>query len=110
MRWRRPTAIYKELALLRQSFPADVEYSVPFEAVTVVKVSMSDVVRTLLMTLGLVAIVVFVFLQNFRSTLIPVLAIPVSIMGTFIFFYPAGIYDQYAYHVRLCAGNRDRGG
>src|SRR5580693_2173014 len=82
--------IYKELALLRQTFPADVEYSVPFEAVTVVKVSMSDVVWTLLKTLGLVAIVVYVFLQNFRSTLIPVLAIPVSILGTFCFFIPLG--------------------
>jgi HAE1 family hydrophobic/amphiphilic exporter-1 len=82
--------IYKELALLKQSFPADVEYSVPFEAVTVVKVSMADVVGTLLKTLGLVAIVVFLFLQNFRSTLIPVLAIPVSILGTFIFFIPLG--------------------
>ncbi|HVY75543.1 MAG TPA: efflux RND transporter permease subunit [Puia sp.] len=82
--------IYKELALLKQSFPADVEYSVPFESVTVVKVSMADVVGTLLKTLGLVAIVVFLFLQNLRSTLIPVLAIPVSIMGTFIFFIPLG--------------------
>jgi hydrophobic/amphiphilic exporter-1 (mainly G- bacteria), HAE1 family len=82
--------IYKELEQLKQSFPADVNYSVPFESVTVVKVSMSDVVRTLLLTLGLVAIVVFLFLQNFRSTLIPVLAIPVSIFGTFCFFIPLG--------------------
>jgi HAE1 family hydrophobic/amphiphilic exporter-1 len=82
--------IYNELALLKKSFPADVEYSVPFESVTVVKVSMADVVGTLLKTLGLVAIVVFLFLQNFRSTLIPVLAIPVSILGTFIFFIPLG--------------------
>ena len=62
--------VYKELAQLKQFFPTDVEYKVPFESVTVVKVSMSDVVYTLLMTLGLVAIVVFLFLQNFRSTLI----------------------------------------
>ena len=82
--------IYKELELLRRTFPADVAYSVPFESVTVVKVSMADVVGTLLKTLGLVAIVVFLFLQSFRSTLIPVLAIPVSIMGTFIFFIPLG--------------------
>ncbi|HEX4851962.1 MAG TPA: efflux RND transporter permease subunit, partial [Puia sp.] len=82
--------IYKELELLKRTFPADVAYSVPFESVTVVKVSMADVVGTLLKTLGLVAIVVFLFLQNFRSTLIPVLAIPVSIMGTFIFFIPLG--------------------
>jgi len=82
--------IYDELAKLRQTFPADVEYSVPFESVTVVKVSMQDVVGTLLKTLALVALVVFVFLQTWRSTLIPVLAIPVSIFGTFCFFIPLG--------------------
>jgi HAE1 family hydrophobic/amphiphilic exporter-1 len=82
--------VYAQLAQLKQTFPADVEYKVPFEAVTVVKVSMSDVVWTLLKTLGLVALVVFLFLQNWRSTLIPVLAIPVSILGTFCFFIPLG--------------------
>jgi len=87
---RTAEGIYKELAQLKQFFPADVEYSVPFESVTVVKVSMHDVVNTLLMTLGLVAVVVFLFLQNLRSTLIPVLAIPVSIVGTFCFFIPLG--------------------
>jgi HAE1 family hydrophobic/amphiphilic exporter-1 len=87
---RTAEGVYKELAQLKQFFPADVAYSVPFESVTVVKVSMHDVVYTLLMTLGLVAIVVFLFLQNLRSTLIPVLAIPVSIVGTFIFFIPLG--------------------
>src|ERR1700754_4167617 len=82
--------VYDALAKLRQTFPTDVEYSVPFESVTVVKVSMQDVVVTLLMTLGLVAIVVYIFLQTWRSTLIPVLAIPVSIVGTFCFFIPLG--------------------
>ena len=82
--------VYTELAKLRQTFPSDVAYSVPFESVTVVKVSMQDVVVTLLKTLGLVAIVVFLFLQTWRSTLIPVLAIPVSIIGTFCFFIPLG--------------------
>src|ERR1700677_1682688 len=51
---------------------------------------MHYVIGTLLKTLGLVAIVVYVFLQNLRSTLIPVLAIPVSIFGTFCFFIPLG--------------------
>jgi len=82
--------VYATLAKLRQTFPSDVEYSVPFESVTVVKVSMQDVVGTLLKTLALVAIVVYVFLQTWRSTLIPVLAIPVSIFGTFCFFIPLG--------------------
>jgi hydrophobe/amphiphile efflux-1 (HAE1) family protein len=82
--------IYKVMAQLKKSFPSDVDYSVPFESVTVVKVSMNDVVVTLLKALGLVALVVFLFLQSPRSTLIPVLAIPVSILGTFIFFIPLG--------------------
>src|SRR5471030_1527001 len=82
--------VYDALAKLKQTFPSDVEYSVPFESVTVVKVSMKDVVGTLLKTLGLVAVVVFLFLQTWRSTLIPVLAIPVSIFGTFCFFIPLG--------------------
>src|SRR5476651_874238 len=82
--------IYDALAKLKQTFPSDVEYSVPFESVTVVKVSMADVVDTLLKTLGLVAVVVFLFLQTWRSALIPILAIPVSILGTFCFFIPLG--------------------
>ncbi len=82
--------VYAELAKLSQTFPADVEYKVPFESVTVVKVSMADVVSTLLKTLGLVALVVFLFLQTWRSALIPILAIPVSILGTFCFFIPLG--------------------
>ena len=83
-------AITKRMDELKQAFPNDITYSIPFESVTVVKVSMHEVVITLLEALGLVAIVVFLFLQNWRATLIPVLAIPVSIIGTFIFFIPMG--------------------
>src|SRR6202040_3291164 len=50
----------------------------------------ADVETTLFIALALVTIVVFLFLQNWRSTLIPVLAIPVAIVGTFIFFIPLG--------------------
>ena len=82
--------VYKALADAKKYFPADIDYKVPFESVSVVKVSIADVVNTLLIALGLVTIVVFIFLQNWRSTLIPVLAIPVSIVGTFIFFIPLG--------------------
>jgi HAE1 family hydrophobic/amphiphilic exporter-1 len=82
--------VYARLAEMKKTFPSDIDYSVPFESVTVVKVSMHEVVITLLEALGLVAIVVFLFLQNWRATLIPILAIPVSIVGTFIFFIPLG--------------------
>jgi HAE1 family hydrophobic/amphiphilic exporter-1 len=83
-------AISAELELLKKSFPSDVDYNIPFETVTVVKVSMDEVVETLIIALCLVALVVFLFLQNWRATLIPVLAIPVSILGTFAFFIPLG--------------------
>ncbi|WP_316836120.1 multidrug efflux RND transporter permease subunit [Pedobacter nutrimenti] len=78
--------IDKALEELKKSFPKDLDYTVPYETVTVVKVSISEVVHTLFEALILVTIVVFLFLQSWRATLIPVLAIPVSIIGTFIFF------------------------
>jgi hydrophobic/amphiphilic exporter-1 (mainly G- bacteria), HAE1 family len=82
--------VYKALEELKKSFPADVDYVVSFESVTVVEKSISEVVKTLIEALILVTIVVFIFLQSWRATLIPVLAIPVSIVGTFIFFIPLG--------------------
>jgi HAE1 family hydrophobic/amphiphilic exporter-1 len=82
--------IYQVMDQLSKSFPSDVAYKVPFESVTVVKESISEVVKTLLEALALVVLVVFIFLQDWRSTIIPVLANPVSIIGTFIFFIPLG--------------------
>lgn len=82
--------VYKAMEQLSKSFPSDVSYMVPFEAVSVVKESIREVVITLLEALGLVVLVVFLFLQNWRATIIPVLAIPVSIIGTFVFFIPLG--------------------
>jgi len=80
--------VYATMEELKKSFPADVDYVVPFESITVVKVSLHEVVETLVIALILVIVVVFLFLQSWRTTLIPVLAIPVSIIGTFIFFIP----------------------
>lgn len=82
--------VYAALDKLKQTFPEDVDYKVPFEAVTIVKVSIMEVVKTLFIALLLVVFVVFLFLQNWRNALIPILAIPVSIVGTFIFFVPLG--------------------
>jgi hydrophobic/amphiphilic exporter-1 (mainly G- bacteria), HAE1 family len=82
--------IYKAMDELKKSFPPDIDYVVPFESISVVQVSIHEVVQTLLEALGLVVLVVFLFLQSWRATLIPVLAIPVSIIGTFIFFIPLG--------------------
>lgn len=82
--------VYKAMSELKKSFPKGIDYVVPFESVSVVKVSIGEVVKTLLEALGLVILVVFLFLQSWRATLIPILAIPVSIIGTFAVFIPLG--------------------
>jgi len=82
--------VYAAMDELKKSFPPDIDYVVPFESISVVQVSIHEVLQTLLEALGLVVLVVFLFLQSWRATLIPVLAIPVSIIGTFIFFIPLG--------------------
>ncbi len=83
-------AVYATMEQLKKTFPKDVAYVVPFESVSVIQVSIHEVVETLLEALALVVVVVFLFLQSWRATIIPVLAIPVSIIATFIFFIPLG--------------------
>ncbi|MGV3684847.1 MAG: efflux RND transporter permease subunit [Daejeonella sp.] len=82
--------IVQALETLKKSFPKDMDYVISYETVSIVKVSLKEVVYTLIEALILVTIVVFLFLQSWRATLIPVLAIPVSIIGTFIFFTVMG--------------------
>src|SRR5690606_32778947 len=82
--------IYEALERLKQSFPEDLDYIVGYETVSIVHESINSVLHTLIEAIILVTIVVFVFLQSWRATLIPILAIPVSIIGTFIFFSVLG--------------------
>src|SRR3954463_8027679 len=67
-------------------FPAGLEYRVGFDATRYVRTAITDVVVTLFEAIALVVLVVFVFLQNWRATLIPLVAVPVSIVGTFALF------------------------
>lgn len=78
--------ILKTLEQMRPAFPKDIDFKIPNESATVVKVSINEVLHTLIEALILVVLVVFLFLQSWRATLIPILAIPVSLIGTFIFF------------------------
>lgn len=84
------TGVINALQEMKKSFPKDLDYLIPSETVSVVKTSIKEVVTTLLEALFLVVLVVYLFLQNWRATLIPVLAIPVSLIGTFILFVPFG--------------------
>ena len=79
-----------ELERLSKSFPPGLKYNVAFDTTNVVADSIRDVVTTLLEAIALVIIVIFVFLQDWRSTLIPSVTIPVSLIGTFIFVKALG--------------------
>jgi HAE1 family hydrophobic/amphiphilic exporter-1 len=68
---------------LEQSFPDDLKWTIEYDTTTFVKISINDVLVTLYQALGLVVFVVWIFLQDWRATLVPAIAIPVSLIGTF---------------------------
>ena len=70
----------------KKSFPPDLDYAVSLDTTLAVEASMTDIKKTLVEALVLVLIVVFLFLQGWRATLIPLLAVPVSLVGTFAMF------------------------
>ncbi|MEH1825494.1 MAG: efflux RND transporter permease subunit [Nostoc sp.] len=74
-----------ELALLAPSFPPGLKYQVAFDTTMFVEESLAEVIKTLIEAVVLVVIVIFVFLQDWRTTLIPALTIPLSLIGTFAF-------------------------
>ncbi|MFV0439600.1 MAG: efflux RND transporter permease subunit [Desulfopila sp.] len=71
---------------IKKGFPPDLDYVVSLDTTEAVTEGMKEIVTTLYEALGLVVIVVFIFLQGWRATLIPLLAVPVSLVGTFMFF------------------------
>ena len=75
--------VKKRMQELKQSFPAGMDYVTPYDTTKFVQASITEVVYTLIEALVMVALVVFVFLQNWRATLIPMVAVPVSLIGTF---------------------------
>jgi HAE1 family hydrophobic/amphiphilic exporter-1 len=79
--------VSEEMARLEKSFPPGLEWRVAFDNVGVVRESIIEVLKTLAEAIGLVVLVMFLFLQNWRSTLIPAITIPVSLVGTFAFMY-----------------------
>jgi hydrophobic/amphiphilic exporter-1 (mainly G- bacteria), HAE1 family len=78
--------IRKLMAELKGRLPEDVDYVISLDTTEAVNEGMKEIVLTLVIAIFLVLIVVFVFLQGWRATLIPLLAVPVSLVGTFIFF------------------------
>lgn len=79
------TAVKAELEEQAKSFPPGLTYDVNYDVTDFLYASIHEVVFTLVFTLVLVFLVVYLFLQDFRSTLIPLIAVPVSLIGTFLF-------------------------
>jgi hydrophobe/amphiphile efflux-1 (HAE1) family protein len=77
-------AVVKRMDELSRSFPSGVHYKIPFDTTPFVTASIHEVVKTLLEALLLVTLVVFLFMQSWRATVIPMLAVPVSVIGTFL--------------------------
>lgn len=78
--------VRKIMAEMKQRFPEDVEYAVSLDQTQPVTEGIKEILITLLIALALVIFVVYLFLQDWRATLIPMLAVPVSLVGTFVLF------------------------
>ncbi|MGA2745028.1 MAG: multidrug efflux RND transporter permease subunit [Candidatus Sulfotelmatobacter sp.] len=78
--------VKKLMAQMKERFPEDMDFAVSLDTTLSVTQGIKEIVETLVIALVLVIIVVFLFLQGWRSTLIPLLAVPVSLVGTFVFF------------------------
>jgi HAE1 family hydrophobic/amphiphilic exporter-1 len=78
--------VRKLMAEMRQRFPQDMDYAVSLDQTLAVTEGMKEIIQTLLIAIVLVLLVVYLFLQDWRATLIPLLAVPVSLVGTFILF------------------------
>ncbi|AWV08525.1 multidrug efflux RND transporter permease subunit [Marilutibacter maris] len=83
-------AVKARMAELEATFPPGVSWFVPYDSSTFVEVSIEEVVHTLLEAIVLVFLVMLIFLQNFRATIIPTLVIPIALLGTFLGMYVIG--------------------
>jgi multidrug efflux pump len=83
-------AISKALEEASQNFPEDMTYSIPYDSTTFISASIYEVVKTFAEALILVILIIFLFLQSWRATIIPFVAVPVSIVGAFAGMYALG--------------------
>jgi hydrophobic/amphiphilic exporter-1 (mainly G- bacteria), HAE1 family len=79
-------AVRALMTQMKPRLPQDVNYTIALDQTSAVTEGMKEIVQTLFIAIGLVIIVVYLFLQDWRATLIPLLAVPVSLVGTFVFF------------------------
>lgn len=83
-------AVYKKMGELSKKFPPGIEYKIPYDTTQFIKISIKEVVKTLIEAIVLVSLVIYLFLQSWRAALIPILSVPVSLTGAFIGMYVLG--------------------
>lgn len=82
--------IYKRVEQIKKELPDDVKLGVALDATQNIRKSISEVKETVLIAFGLVVLVIFIFLRNWRTTLIPIIAIPISLIASFFIMYTMG--------------------
>ncbi|MDQ0017536.1 multidrug efflux pump [Variovorax boronicumulans] len=83
-------AVRERLTELQRYFPEGVKWSMPYDTTPVVRISITEVVKTLLEAVALVFLVMFLFLQNWRYTIIPTIVVPIALLGTFAVLFALG--------------------
>ena len=102
--------VRKTMEELKKDFPEGMDYGIVYDPTQFVRQSIEAVLHTLLEAVALVVLVVILFLQTWRASLIPLIAVPVSVIGTFAVLLAFGFLDQYSVAVRTRARHRHRGG
>ncbi|HET6600001.1 MAG TPA: efflux RND transporter permease subunit [Burkholderiaceae bacterium] len=83
-------AVHKRMEELSKGFPEGVTYAIPYDSSTFVRISITQVAKTLLEAVALVFLVMFLFLQNIRYTIIPTIVVPIALLGTFAVLFALG--------------------
>ena len=106
--WTRPSACMAKMEELKKTSPRASTTSIRYDTTPFIRESIHEVFKTLRDAIILVAIVVLVFLQNWRSAIIPLIAVPVAIVGTFAVMAAFGFQPEQPDAVRPGAGHRHR--
>ena len=101
--------VHSRMEELKKRFPDGVDYAIAYDTTPFIRESVADVVRTLFVAVCLVGVVVLVFLQNWRAVLIPMLAVPVAIVGTFAVMAMVGFSLNKHSSIWAGSGHRHRG-
>ena len=103
-------SVRKTMEELKKNFPEGMDYGILYDPTQFVRQSIEAVVHTLLEAVALVVLVVILFLQTWRASLIPLIAVPVSVIGTFAVLLAFGFSHQHPVALRAGAGHRHRRG